>query len=221
MTYVTYFMAAPAEGKDLSLRHLEMLATDILQEGWARLPATIFVGGVAYGPRYTDKDEDAESSWEGFTNFYRLVAPHFIVPNDPDTMAGTRHATDLIWYDGADEHAYLEALHRVPLGKQNVCLCFLNLSPKLQPQSKRVAAIYFLTRPAFIDFVEPQGYDASRLIHRGVTFFFTLSGHFPDLANNPLKPVLERSFGTDLEMAQTPDNYYEWLRDARGRGEKV
>jgi len=45
------------------------------------------------------------------------------------------------------------------------------------------------------------------------------AGHFANLANNPLKHVLERSFGPDLEMAQTFNNDDQWLRDGRGRGE--
>lgn len=225
MTYATYFMAAPAEGKECSFHHLEMLATDLLQEGWVRLPATIFVGGVAYEPRYTPRvpyeEVEEDPFWQGLTTFGEHVAPNFIVPNAPEAMAGGRHAADLIWYEGADEHVYLETLHRVPLEDQNVCLCFPHLSPRLQPRRQGGAAIYWLTRPALIDFVEPHGYDAARLLHRGVTLFFTLVGHFPDLADNPLKPVLERAFGPDLEMAQTPDNYYQWRPDARSRGEAV
>ena len=225
MTHADYFMATPAEGKECSFSHLERLATDLLQGGWVRLPARIFVGGVAYGPRYTPRvpyeDLDEDPFWQGFTAFYKLVAPNFIVPNAPEAMTGADHAPGLIWYEGADEHAYLETLHRVPFGEHNVCLGFPNLSPHLQPRRQGGVAIYLLTRPALIDFVEPQGYDAARLIHRGVTLFFTLVGHFSDLANNPLKPVLERAFGTDLEMAQTPDTYYQWRRDVRSRGENA
>lgn len=213
MAIATYFMAAPAPGKDLTLPDLETLAADLLQHEWVRLPGAILVGGVAYEPRYTDIDEDERTShsrWEGLANFSRWVEPHFIVPNRPGLIE--RKASDLIWYKGDEKRAYLEALHGVPFGEQTICLCFDKLAAQLKESRWGTAAICVLTQPAFIDFVEPHGYDAARLIHRGVTFFFTLSsnaaGRFPDLEDNPLKPVLERSFGIDLEMAQTPDTYY-------------
>jgi hypothetical protein len=226
MAIVTHFMVTSASGKRLALQDLETLAAHLVREGWVRFPAAILVGGVAYEPRYTDKETDGESSWEGFSNFSRWVAPHFIVPNDPTTMVYNltqkRCAADLVWYDGSDEHAYRAALHRVPFQEQNVCLCFPNLDARLRAQRWEGAVIYALTRPALIDFVEPSGYDASRLIHRGVTLFLTLysrfAGRFSDLANNPLRAVLERSFGPDLEMAQTLDNEKQWLRDAPDRG---
>lgn len=212
MAIVTHFLATAASGAAFSLQNLETLAAGLLQEGFVRFPAAILVGGVAYEPRYHDKEEDTgDSSWEGFTNFSRWVAPNFIVPNDPATMISNvqrkKCAADLLWYDGVDEHAYLAALHRVPFGTQNVCLCFPDLNQQLREQGWYGAVAYALNQPAFIDFVEPSGYEASRLIHRGIAHFFTLyslsAGRFSAIANNPLKPLLERSFDADLEMAQT------------------
>ncbi len=115
---------------------------------------------------------------EAFTNFDMVVAPNFIVPNAPHIISlhgkGKACASDLVWYDGADEHAYLAALRRVPFGVQNVCLCFPNLGASLREQFWAEAAIYALTQPAFIDFVEPYGYGPSRLIHPGIAHYFTL-----------------------------------------------
>ena len=71
------------------------------------------------------------------------------------------------------------------------------------------AALYLLSRPFPLDFMDVLTTDALPLIDYEVTDYFTLAssalGRFADLAHNPLQPILERSFGPDLDMKQTGD----------------
>lgn len=218
MAIVTHFLAAPAPRKALSVYDLELLVEELLQEELLHLPGAIYVGGVGYEPRFDDPawydDDDKEEKMFGaLSAFEAEVNEHnYIVANDPIHMiARAKREQNGSWYTSEEKQAFLEALHRTPFGQQNVCLCFPHLGPQLQTllQYWDGAAIYALTQPAFIDFVEPNGYGSSRLLERGLAHFFTMvslrAAGYPDLVNNPLTPALRRCFGADLALAQTWD----------------
>jgi hypothetical protein len=71
------------------------------------------------------------------------------------------------------------------------------------------ALISGASRPYPLDFMDVLTTDALPLIDYEVTDYFTLAssalGRFADLAHNPLQPILQRCFGTDLDMKQTGD----------------
>jgi len=162
------------------------------------------------------QNEPREEEWEAATANKTLIqASEYIIPNAPENMIrlaehmaeqkGTIAQTLL--YSGKDETTFRKALHSLPFETKDCCICFRRLNAYLTNCGWYGAAIYTLTRPFAADFMDIIDTSASPLIHYETTSYFTLAslsgGQFPDLANNPLKPILERYFGPDLDMKQT------------------
>lgn len=214
MALMSHFIATPAPGKTPALPELEGLIVDLLHSGSVQLPSALFIGETRYEPRYTeeeDAEENAESIDEEIRAFHK-IASQYIIPNAPEDMihlvTQKRFSPEIFWAYEKDEKAFLEALHRVPFGQQNVCISFPFLAPPLQQCGWAGAVIYVLTRSAFIDFIHPTAYEPIRLIDREIACFFTLAsfngGSFSSSeAKKLLLPSLEKYFGDDVEMAET------------------
>jgi hypothetical protein len=221
MAAITFFLATSSTQKRRGLDELISFTRDLLDAGHVRLPAAIFTG-EASNSNEQHGENDRLAANEG-----RLSdASYRIIPNDPFSMLRlTQELADApeaersargVWYVGQDEPAFLAALHQVRLREHDICVCFPALSPALSPALAQDcgwdegAAIYLLRRPFPLDFPDvllPR--QTLPLIDYQVADFFTLtssvSGRFPDTATNPLRPMLQRYFGPDLDMKQTVD----------------
>ena len=208
MAALTYFIATSHVAKRLSFEELESFVLDLLREQHLYLPAAIFVGEARNELRGNAYDVTSKTN-----DIFR--ASECIIPNAPDAMLhltkkmaeGKVLYADTFWFFGDDERAFGEALRRIPFTEKDCCICFPYLNQNLSDCGWYGAAIYVLRHPFFIDFMDVFDITALPLIHYNVSHFFTLSslvgGGFPDKVYNPLRPILERYFGPELDMKQT------------------
>jgi hypothetical protein len=212
MAALTFFLATSPSKKNLTRDEIEFLLLDLLHEQHILLPVAIFVGRARTEVR---GDKYKTAAKEGRL----LQASHYIIPNEPEIMLNLveditqekTYSPETLWYHGDNEAAFVKALHRAPLRERDGCFCFPFLSQYLADYCgwDRGAVLYTLAHPFRIDFMNILDTTALPLIDYPVSDFFTLSSFcasgFPDTADNPLKPILQRFFGFDLDMKQTAD----------------
>lgn len=208
MAALTFFIATSPTPKQFSLEELETFIQGLLQERHVLLPAVIYVGRT----RNDVRDENIEAVNE----YYTTHSPtEYIVPNAPETMhnltediaEGKWGLVETLWYFGENEVDFMSALRRVSFGDSNCCICFPYLDRHLLDNGWRGAAIYRLSKPFPIDFMDIFDTTAHPLIDYPTANYFTLhsvvGGKFSHVAHNPLEPLLIRYFGSDLDMKQT------------------
>lgn len=208
MAALTFFIATATSPKRFSREDLETFILKLLHEEHVCLPAVIFVGPA----RNALCDENIDAVNEDA----KLFRPsEYVIPNAPETMLGLAEyivqgkwkSAETLWYFGDNEPAFKEALRRVPFEEKDCCICFPCLNQYLSNCAWFGAAIYVLTQPFSIDFMDVFDTTARPLLDYPTAHFFTLAsfrgGAFSDVANNPLKPLLERYFGPELDMRQT------------------
>lgn len=210
MAVVTYFLATSPSKKRLTIDEIESLILELLHEEHLFLPAAILVGSARNEVR-------GEAFYKASKEGNYLRADQYIIPNAPgsmvalatDTIEEQKPAPETLWYYGDDEAAFIDALRSVPLRERDICFCFPYLSDYLVDSCDWDwgAALYALTQPLPIDFIDAFYATPAPLIDYNASDFFALSssvgGLFPDFRNNPLKPILQRAFGPDLDMEQT------------------
>lgn len=212
MSLFTFFLATSQAQKRLTRDEIESLILALLHEKHLLFPSAIFVGEARNEVRGEAFDTAVK---EGTL----LDAAHVIIPNDPmamldltkDLAKGGESPIETLWYYGNDEIAFREALRRLPLRERDACFCFPSLSHYLAEECGwyEGAVIYVLARPFPLDFMHVLFTTALPLIDYPVsdclTFSSRIGGGFPNLESNPLRQILQRYFGPDLEMKETAD----------------
>jgi hypothetical protein len=200
MAILTYFLAASQDERRLTKKDIEAFVMDLLHEGMVTFPAALLVG---------EARNMTSSHWEGAGYYEHARA--YIVPNHPEPMLDyTREkapSSNLLWYSGSDEQAFLALLNKMPLGEKDGCLCFAGLHPELAKRRWDGATIYPLTQPFPMEFCDPMGIEAYPLVDHPLAQYLLLSSRVGSYMRknekNPLETVLTRYFGPDLLIRQT------------------
>ncbi|MBA2284872.1 MAG: hypothetical protein H0W02_05275 [Ktedonobacteraceae bacterium] len=198
MGLFVHFVATPVSGKTLRFHEFESFILELLHQHIAMMPVAIYVG---------EAHNDPDGAYFGSS-----FASSYIVPNSPGSMLGLGTKdyppSAITWYAGEDEMALRDALHRLPYGEKDLCLCFDSPYRESYRRGNDGVVIYFLTHSFPIDFLDTCGFDGFTSIHQNVAQFFCFyssGGTSASRMRALLEPILEHYFGSDLLMEEALD----------------
>jgi hypothetical protein len=132
-----------------------------------------------------------------------------------EEYGGDVEAVATLWYDGDNEATFCEALHRVPFGEKDICVCF-DLVPKSisnqSPYSRSGdgVVVYALARPFPVQYEARSRRVAAEAVRKHlfqrdlahyVVFYTSVGSHIPDVKPR-LQSLLARYFGADLLLEE-------------------
>ncbi len=203
MAILSYLIAASPLQKSVDRQKLEAVIGELLHEQLLAFPIAIFVGEARND---VDSGED-DHCWE------------YIIPNRPDSMLNVMEnllegnvglsVPPHVWYYGDDETAFKRIFEIIPFGEQDCCLCFAANQAQLAGWDG--AVIYALTHPFPMEFMDPIHSEYKQLLKQPFAHYLSLycsRGLWMEKDENPLKPVLQSYFGSDMILAQSvsPDS---------------